>query len=90
MTPEQFERFMDALETINTRLGRMEKDSSDSSQATQALSDSMGKIQELYVALDQKSDDNAAMFRNYVDATRELRTETTRLHSEVRSRLKAM
>ncbi len=89
MTPEQFDGLMAALGTLDRRLSNMERDSSDSAAAIEEMSKSMVKLQELYVSLDSKVDDNAAVVANYVDATKDLRNESRNLHTLVREKLKA-
>lgn len=95
MTPEQFEAFMNALAALDRRLANMERDSADSAGAIEEmsknmlnLSESVGKLQDLYVALDAKADETADMVGNYVDATKDLRNESRNLHTLVREKLK--
>ncbi len=90
MTPEQFDRFMAVLESIDRRMQKMEADSADSASALDEASRNIQKLQELYVTLDQKTDDNATVMANYVEATKDLRNESRNLHSLVREKLKAV
>lgn len=96
MTPEQFAAFMSVLETVDRRLAHIEKDLGDqtamgeaAAEATEAMSRSLGKLQELYIELDRKSDELADTMSNYVQATMALRNESRQLHSLVREKLKA-
>lgn len=89
MTPEQFEAFLAVMSTIDRRLANIEKDAADSAAAVDELSKSLGKLSELYVALDSRVEEGNAVMANYVDATKELRNESRQLHTLVREKLKA-
>lgn len=89
MNEAQFAALIEAFATIDRRLAAIEHDMADSAASQEALADSLGKLQELYIALDRKHDENAAIVSNYIEETRNLRSESRNLHSLVRKKLEA-
>ena len=104
MKTELIERGAAALETMDRRLASMEKDSADAAAAAEAsvenleaiterlgnVAASLEKLAALRVEDADRYDRIEAMVSNYVEATRELRQTTIKLHSEVREKLKAV
>lgn len=102
--PELVERVAVALETVDRRMATMENDISESSGFSELLSENVEKLLErveniaasveklaaLQLAESERYDRIEAMVGNYVEATKDLRQTTVKLHSEVREKLKAL
>ncbi len=98
------ERVAVALETVDRRLEKLEDESANQAGTAEsfvknleAITERLGNIAnslENHTAL--RLEDSArydrieAMVSNYVEATKELRQTTVKLHSEVREKLKAV
>jgi predicted nucleic acid-binding Zn-ribbon protein len=89
MTDAQFAAIIAAFETIDRRLVTLGDNMADSAASQEALAESLQSLQELYVALDRKQDENSAIVSNYIEETRSLRSESRNLHSLVRKKLEA-
>lgn len=81
------------MSAMDVRFVRMEGHLADDAQATEEaakhlgkIAESFSKLQELYVALDEKMDQHIAVMQNFITETQRLRTSSQRLISEVRKR----
>lgn len=92
------EAFDQRLSAIDTRFVRVEGHLADDAQATEEtavaiakmadsvsrMAVSLEKLQELYVALDEKTDQHVAVMQNFITETQRLRTSSQQLISEIR------
>jgi len=92
---DPIEAIAQALEAFDNRLAAMELrfvavegHLADAARHADEQSKSLKSIQEGFVAMDGKLDDNIAIMQNYINETRTLRDVTRSLHSEVREKLK--
>lgn len=76
------------LAAIETRFVTLEGHLADGAHAADEGSKSLQKLQDLYVAIDDKLEQLNAMLGNYVQETQALRRTSRDLISEVRQKLK--
>ncbi len=91
------DRVATALETMDRRLGKMEADSADMVALTEAytensesMTSALKELREMFLSQAEGISRIEGMLSNYVEATRDLRQTTVKLHSEVREKLKAV
>jgi uncharacterized tellurite resistance protein B-like protein len=84
------EAFDSRLATIELRFVAVEGHLADAAHHADEHSKSLKSIQEGFVAMDGKLDNNIAIMQNYIKETRALREVTRNLHSEVREKLKVV
>lgn len=78
MTPEQTDAVIELISTMDRRLSgfaerfvNVEANMAESASATDNIAQSVQKLSELYVSIDENVNDLKTVMQNYVDAVRE-------------------
>lgn len=84
------EAFDRRLSSIDKRFVDVEHHMAEAASAGEEGAKQAAKLADLFLSLDRRIEELAAVMSNYVEATRELRETSRNLHSEVRQKLKAI
>lgn len=98
MKPEQaIERVAVALETMDRRMRKIEAEQVNQTELHESfvanlegITSSIKDLKEMFLRQGDGIDELKGMLGNYIEATKDLRQTTVKLHSEVRDKLKAV